>query len=231
MMPTLAIMAMAVASAATTTEVRESEPCQAARRPAGFPHASAAPAARWRGSPPAPRPGRPARPRPQPAERPHSRPPDSHSTRRRARAAQAASRKARRPCQSAPPAQARAMLVRAAAHGLGRRHLHGLARRRQRRNQRHHRAGQRFPASASPRGQLHRRRPAGGVERVHRSGDQPHHAPASSRPAPPPALRPPMPSSSASARNSHSTVHRAAPSARRMPISARRRTTLTAMVL
>ena len=55
--------------------------------------------------------------------------------------------------------------------------------------------------------------------------------PARMRPRNTPSVAPATPKSSASARKSARMVERAAPMARRMPISARRRTTLTEIVL
>ena len=55
--------------------------------------------------------------------------------------------------------------------------------------------------------------------------------PASTRPSAIPKMAPAMPNIRASVRNSARTVPREAPMARRIPISARRRTMLTEMVL
>ena len=140
MIPTRPIMAMAVASAPTTTDVRESDAVRlrqasspATLRPTTHPgRAVHRDHHRRRGH----RGG---------ADREQRGDVSTHriaAQRRRLRRRQRQTANPADHSRSAPPPQARMVFVGAAAHGLGRRHLHGFARRRQRGEERHQRAGQ-----------------------------------------------------------------------------------------
>ena len=80
-----------------------------------------------------------------------------------------------RPDQIAAHVQSGMMLVRAAAHRLHRRNLHGLARGRERRKKRHRDAAENRRRHRRQ-AKRDRRRPAAHVERIHRLRDQTHRA-------------------------------------------------------